>query len=237
MWNTLSTEYSQPNITNAQQGLPYQPSKNPQGFPIDLTILIADSSPALSLIPNLPAIVPMAFNSHSSLFTPVSTPTASMLSPDPSGSASAINTGSGTPNADSIPDLDPDAQLIDSADEVWGVILGHKLPISPVVTDLRYSLASGYLVKRGASGVEGGEDPVIMGVSLVGIGGGNGNTLVGQRKQMIEGTLKEILYQWRGLSTLAQHKGVTREKGGRNSVLPWHVAVVEKAVNGLEMCM
>ena len=162
-----------------------------------------------------------------------------MLSPDPSGSTSAINTNTagGTPNADAALDLDPDTQLTDYADEVWGVVLNHKLPISPVITEPRYSLASGFLVKRGAKGAEGGEEPAVLGVNVVGIGAGIGaGSGPPAGKNVVEGQLKEVLCQWRGLATLAIHKGVVRERESK-SVLPWHVAVAEKAVDALEMCM
>lgn len=102
-----------------------------------------------------------------------------------------------------------------------------------MVTEARYSLASGFLVKRGAKGVEGGEEPAVLGVNVVGVGSGNGSPT---GKNVVEGQLKEVLCQWRGLATLAIHKGVVRERESR-SVLPWHVAVAEKAVDALEMCM
>ena len=103
-----------------------------------------------------------------------------------------------------------------------------------MVTEARYSLASGFLVKRGAKGVEGGEEPAVLGVNLVSMSSsGSGSPAV---KNVVEGQLKEVLCQWRGLATLAIHKGVVRERG-RRSVLPWHVAVAEKAVDALEMCM
>ncbi|KAF8446495.1 mediator complex subunit 13 C-terminal-domain-containing protein [Terfezia claveryi] len=211
------------------------PSNQSSKTTTSLTILTADPSPALSLAPSLPAIIPQAFNSGSNLFTPVSTPNASMLSPDPSGSTSAINTNTagGTPNADAALDLDPDTQLTDYADEVWGVVLNHRLPISPVVTEARYSLASGFLVKRGAMGVEGDGEPAMLGVNVVGVVSGSGPP---PGKNVVEGQLKEILCQWRGLATLAIHKGVVRERENRG-VLPWHVAVAEKGVDALEICM
>ena len=236
VWVSLAAESTQQYTTNSQTGPLSQSSITMRNNGIILTILIADTAPALSLIPSLPIISPQAFNPHSSLFTPVSTPNANMLSPDLSGTSTLnTNTAGGTPSADTIPELDPDAQLIDYADEVWGVILSHKLPISPVMVEARPSLVSGFLVKRGAIGLEGGEEPVVMGVSLVGGNCSPGPTATGgqARKQVLEAQLKEVMCQWRGLSILAQHKGVVEETG---SVLPWHVAVVHKVIAGLEVC-
>lgn len=106
------------------------------------------------------------------------------------------------------------------------------------MVDPRSSLVSGYLIKRGAHGVEGGEEPVVMGVSLVGGNCSPGPAASGgqARKQALEAQLKEVMWQWRGLLILAQHKGVIEERGGARSVLPWHVAVVHKVVAGFEGC-
>lgn len=92
-------------------------------------------------------------------------------------------------------------------------------------------------MKRGAKGVEGGEEPLVMGVNLVWMSSGAAGAAQQTRKNMAEAKLKEVLCQWRGLATLAQHRGVTGQKEGLGSVLPLHVAVVEKAVSGLELCM
>ena len=241
VWNTLSIEPTLPH-TLTHPG----PSHNTSSPSLSLTILVTDPSPQLSLVPTLPAIIPQAFNPQSSLFTPVSTPQPSTLSPDPSGATAAMNQG--TPGADAIPDLDPDAQLVDYVDEVWGVVLAHKLPIGSTTVDARHALASGFLVRRGAAGLEGGEEPIVMGVNLASMTAGGGvigatPTLAGlpggqaPRKHTVEGALREVLTQYRGLVTLAQHKGVVETAGKKGSVLPWHVAAVERAVTGLEICM
>ena len=156
----------------------------------------------------------------------------------------------GTPGTDpNVPDLDPDAQLVDSADEVWGLVLWHRLPISLSVVHPMPSLASGFLFRRGTAAAEGAEEPIVLGVNVVTMGGrdptggaGNGNGKGGSawKKQSpkSEAILKEVMGQYRGLLTLAQHKSVeVAQEGKRGSLLPWHVAVVEKAIDGLERCM
>lgn len=45
-----------------------------------------------------------------------------------------------------------------------------------------------------------------------------------------EGLVKEVLAQYRGLGTLAKLKGVKGTKGG---IIPWHVAVAKRGVEGL----
>ncbi|KAF8459836.1 mediator complex subunit 13 C-terminal-domain-containing protein [Kalaharituber pfeilii] len=261
LWTSLANESTQPHTPASQPG-PSSSVPLPNTPTTQLTILTVDPSPPLSLIPSLLPIAPLAFNPQSSLFTPATTPQPSTVSPDPSGSTASLNpnTGpsnsTGTPNADpSMPELDPDAQLVDYADEAWGVVLKHKLPVGAAVVEMRQGMASGYLVKRGAVGVEGGEEPIVMGVSVVGMVGANGSPGmagmggmgIGGRGKMAEETLKEVLECYRGLATLAQHKGVVTGGGGgragsggrsgKGNVLPWHVAVVEKAVGGLEGCM
>ena len=84
--------------------------------------------------------------------------------------------------------------------------------------------------------MEGGEEPAVLGVNVVRMNGVGTGSASFAGKNVAEGQLKEVLCQWRGLATLAIHKGVVREREKR-SVLPWHVAVAEKAVDALEMCM
>ncbi|KAI5807888.1 mediator complex subunit 13 C-terminal-domain-containing protein [Peziza echinospora] len=224
-------------------------------FGSPLTFLLTDPSPPLSIVPSLPPILPHNLNpqSSSSLFTPASTPQAtSTVSPDPSGSALTPGTAAAQDPASSStipPELDPETYLVDYADESWGVLLGHRVPVCQSAVEGRMSLCSGFLVRRGAA-ESGGAGMGAVGVHLVkdsaaGNGGGRRNA---------EGVLREVLGQYRGLAALAMGKGVVGENagwgggggsgsGGGGGVaggragLPWHVAVVVKAVEGLEICM
>lgn len=42
--------------------------------------------------------------------------------------------------------------------------------------------------------------------------------------------MREVLAQYRGLGTLARWKGV---RGSRGGILPWHIAVAKRGVEGL----
>jgi Mediator complex subunit 13 C-terminal domain len=79
--------------------------------------------------------------------TPVATPLAQANeSPDPSGGI--MSTPGGTGNAEATAEFDPEARWIDSADEVWAIILNHRVPACPDTetdSEIRFALASGFL--------------------------------------------------------------------------------------------
>ncbi|KAL7271102.1 mediator of RNA polymerase II transcription subunit 13 [Rhizina undulata] len=185
--------------------------------PLNTTILLsANLAPKLSLTPILPPLNPSAFNPQITLFTgttpPVSTPQGpATLSPDQFGNAG------NTPSADPLPDLDPDSSLVDYVDEVWGVVLNHRLPVRDSVLQTRWSRASGLLIKR--TGTVEGDALSVLEVQIM-----SGGT----------GELREVLKMWRDLGTLSVWKGVVERKGG---CWPWHLAVVERAVGVLGWVM
>lgn len=111
-------------------------------------------------------------------------------------------TPAATPSADAALNQDtmtndPDARLVDIADESWGVILAHRLNNSQSIVDYRPSLVSGLLIKRGteggpsatgggaaASATVGGSNsaaevppvgPIVIGVNLVWLGAVSGS--------------------------------------------------------------
>ncbi|KAF2745307.1 hypothetical protein M011DRAFT_469686 [Sporormia fimetaria CBS 119925] len=55
-----------------------------------------------------------------------------------------------------------------------------------------------------------------------------------QHRATAETLLKEVLSQYRGLGTLARLKGI---RGSRMGVVPWHIAVAKRGVEGLEVCV
>lgn len=79
--------------------------------------------------------------------TPVATPLAQANeSPDPSGGI--MSTPGGTVNSENVAEFDPDARWIDASDEVWGIVLNHRVPLctrSDTEKETRFALASGYL--------------------------------------------------------------------------------------------
>jgi mediator of RNA polymerase II transcription subunit 13 len=79
--------------------------------------------------------------------TPVATPLAQANeSPDPSGGI--MSTPGGTATSDNVTDFDSDVRWLDASDEVWGIVLNHRVPASTrseADKETRFSLASGYL--------------------------------------------------------------------------------------------
>jgi Mediator complex subunit 13 C-terminal domain len=79
--------------------------------------------------------------------TPVATPLAQANeSPDPSGGINS--TPGGTTNAEAASEFDPEARWVDAADEVWAIVLNHRVPAclgEDPEKEVRLALASGFL--------------------------------------------------------------------------------------------
>ena len=136
---------------------------------IGIILLTVNPDPPLSLMPASPQ-PPQATNNLS----PVSTPQG--VSPSDPSAGAAATPSEVTQDAAN----DPDAHLIDSTDETWGVVLGHRLNNSNSLTEWRPSLASGFIIKRGGDGSStsapnNSEDttipgPIAVGVNVIWIG-------------------------------------------------------------------
>ncbi|KAF2098312.1 hypothetical protein NA57DRAFT_77101 [Rhizodiscina lignyota] len=138
---------------------------SPSSVPIGTVLISINPDPPLSLMP--PATQP---TQNANNLTPVSTPQG--VSPsDPSAGAAATPSEVAQDAAN-----DPDAHLIDTTDETWGVVMGHRLNNSHSLTEWRPSLASGFLIKRGGDGSSSRDDegnvqgPIAVGVNIVWIG-------------------------------------------------------------------
>jgi mediator of RNA polymerase II transcription subunit 13 len=196
---------------------------------ISLTLVTVDTNPSFELLPLSVSVAPNILAVQSSVYTtPVSTPQASIFSPEP-GNVNTPQRDSGPANAptpsDSNTDLkiDADATLIDISDQTWGAILSHRLNNSRSLLEFNPTLISGYLIKRSGAGPS--DVPAVIEVSIV-------HSEVYPR--MLDSLLREILGLYRGLATLARVRGcVDPTKDGR----PWHVAAAEKGVKVLYMLM
>lgn len=147
--------------------------------------------------------------------TPGNAPTPAVESPANPGTPGDIS---------SEPDID--ARIIDCTDECWGAILSHRLNNSNSLLELNLALMSGYMIKRG--GMSSDDPPVLLEVNIV------HSDIVGNTRAFYEGMLKEIIWYYRGLATLAKARGVIDPvRDGR----PWHVAAAEKAVKALYMLL
>jgi len=196
---------------------------------ITLTLITVHTNPSLELLPPSISVAPNVLAAQSSVYTtPVSTPQASIFSPEP-GSVSTPARDSGPANAPTPNDsnaelkIDADATLVDITDQTWGAILSHRLNNSRSLLEFNPTLISGYLIKR--SGATSSDVPVVIEVNIV-------HSEVYPR--MLDPLLREILGLYRGFATLARVRGcVDPVKDGR----PWHIAAVEKGVQALYMLM
>ena len=79
--------------------------------------------------------------------TPVATPLAQTNeSPDPSGAV--MSTPGGTINTENVNEFDPDARWVDATDEIWAIVLNHRVRAcceSDSETESRFASASGFL--------------------------------------------------------------------------------------------
>ncbi|KAK8023131.1 hypothetical protein PG991_007012 [Apiospora marii] len=199
---------------------------------VSLTLATVDTNPSLQLIP--PTVkVPTAGGSAAFYTTPVSTPQASIVSPEQSGNGPPTPsirgvdggpTSAPTPGGGTTDDSEADATLVDVTDHMWGAVLAHRLSNSMSPTDLNPAIVSGYLVKRGGPRPE--DPPAVMEVNIVHSEGCN--------PRAYETAMRELLTYYRGLGTLARARGmVDKEVDCR----PWHIAAAEKGCRTLYMLM
>ena len=186
--------------------------------------------------------------------TPNSTPQAIMtVSPDPSGpSNNAPPTPAPTETAASIAENDPDAHLVDTTDESWGMLLAPTYA-SPSNSDCqsssRYStstpstaLVSGVLFKRGDSHSPASNCRLqSLSVSLhwdIRIRP-SGAVDEGPAKQA-EATLREVLRMYRNLGLLTKVRRLDSvgqsfaDQGKCFNLMPVHVAGAVKAADALD---
>ena len=191
---------------------------------VTMILMTVDTNPSLQLIP---PVVKLPQPSAPFYTTPVSTPQASIVSPEQSGTpatpARDANATAATPGADGAGETDSDAVLSDITDQTWGAVVGHRLNNSSSVLEVHPALVSGYLIKRTGTRIE--DAPVLMEVNLI-------HTDASPRAY--EPLLREMLSYFRGLGTLARARGVVQREA---DVRPWHVAAAEKAVRAMYLLM
>lgn len=113
----------------------------PSAFQIITFLVLVDPNPP---IPLFPKNLPISTAQTGPTKTPVGTP-QSGISPD----TNQVGTPAATPSEIIQETLtnDPDAHLIDITDETYGVILGHRVNVSPSITECRPSISSGFLIR------------------------------------------------------------------------------------------
>lgn len=219
-----------------------------QPFSLITVLFAVDLSPSISIIPplampNSPS--PSAANRQAA-YTPVSTPKPG-VSPDPSAMTPAA-----TPSelAASEAAHDPDAHVVDVTDDTWAVILSHRFNLQTGPLEYRQSLSSGLLIKvPPGTPTQNPFNPLevidpskvhCIGVHLL-WGRNQGKSPDTQdrawnhpslvAKGLADGLLREFLILFRNLALLAKVRDMRDWKAG---LVPWHVLVASKAVDGLD---
>ena len=192
---------------------------------IAMILMTVDTSPSLQLLPPAVQVSPTTVGFYT---TPVSTPQANIASPEQGTTPvtpmrDAGTTGTPTPGAEAAGEAESDTALLDVTDQTWGAVVGHRLNNSSTPLELQPALVSGYLIKKTSTKLE--DPPALMEVNLV-------HTEATARAY--EPLLREMLSNFRGLSTLARARGVVEREV---DVRPWHVAAAEKAVRALYILM
>jgi mediator of RNA polymerase II transcription subunit 13, fungi type len=181
------------------------------------------------------------------IHTPVSTPKPG-VSPDPGGMTPAA-----TPSEQVASDAanDPDAHLVDITDETCAVIISHRLVLRTGPVEYRQSLSSGLLIKVPPSNPAKNPfnpaeivDPSKVNCIAIHLlwARNQGKSPENQdrawnhpsmvAKSQADGLLREFLILFRNLALLAKVREVKDWKAG---LVPWHVLVAAKAVDGLDV--
>lgn len=226
-----------------------------QPFLFVMVLTSVDLSPPIHVQPPASPSGPPNMVFRQTAQTPA-TPSVAGASPD-AGAPTPAPTPSDAVSAEIA--SDPDAHLVDATDETWGVILAHRLNLRATRTEFHQSLSSGLLVKipppapaenpfaapagapaRAAGAARADADAVgCVGVHLLWAHNsakgpaaehswGHSSTV---SKPHADGVLREYLGHFRNLALLAKVRGLD---DGRAGLVPWHVLVAVRAVEGLD---
>ncbi|KAK9325989.1 mediator complex subunit 13 C-terminal-domain-containing protein [Lipomyces orientalis] len=196
---------------------------------ITATFVCVDTNPSLS-------VQTQASDATAIYSTPVATPQRPRIespSTDTAAAAAAASTTpaaldtSGTPTSSGFTttatatDQDPGV-LVDLKDETYGVVMNHKLRLDPLdVLSVRFSVASGYLVKPSVDDNSAVMSVFELSVLYAAPAAGPAGFETGAMSAVVE----DLLRDYRRLAAYGAAAGVC---DGRNGVLPWHVAAVDK---------
>jgi mediator of RNA polymerase II transcription subunit 13 len=224
-----------------------------QPFPFVMVLTSIDRSPPIHIQPPAAQRASGAPTKQSAP-TPATPGFAAGASPD-AGAPTPAPTPSDAVSAEIA--ADPDAHLVDATDETWGLILAHRLNLRATATEYYQSLSSGLLVKLPPRTPT--ESPFAIGAGAVRAdtvgrvavhllwahnnsaksqeqqqqqrGGGEWGHSSSVSKPHADGVLREYLGHFRNLALLAKVRGLD---DGRAGLLPWHILVVVRAVEGLD---
>ncbi|RMY63864.1 hypothetical protein D0863_10224 [Hortaea werneckii] len=218
--------------------------EKPRKQPFSVTLLLAKTNPDLQVSTPAPADDGESKNAGSgaTILTPATTPqgTAVTVSPDTNGSNAPPTPAPSDPAA-TIAETDPEAILVDLADETWGMLFSPtSFPTGDKGPAASRSIASGALFKRGGLGLE--TSTSALGRTLPSLVVNllwtvqvrpNGNVDEGNVKQS-EMTLREVLRLYRNLGVLTKARGIAM--GDEETSLPVHLLTAVRgaqAVSGL----
>ncbi|WPH02459.1 Hypothetical protein R9X50_00532300 [Acrodontium crateriforme] len=234
----LTAEAAEASIHQCWRKIITQPRKHL----IHVTFLTIDLFPSLKLLPPQPNMddAPAGGVPGTSVLTPASTPqgTPFTFSPDAS-SHTAPPTPAPTDVSANAVDNDPDAHLIDFADETWAVLFSPTYARAQ-----KYSaFANGALFKRGEPDIDHFSlasyakslPSLIVGLHWTIQVRPNANVDEGNVKQA-EATLREALRMYRNLSVLTRARGLGCPKDGKVdwNVMPVHLVAALRGVEGLD---
>jgi mediator of RNA polymerase II transcription subunit 13 len=205
-------------------------ASKPRAQLLCVTLLSVRANPALMLSLPLPADLSSANGHDFGAFTPAATPQGAnaVNSPEVGGHLTAPPTPAPSEPAASMSEIDPDAYLVDLADENWAMLLCPKL--LQIIN--RHAMATGVWFRRGETDSPGGIVLPSVGVSLywtIQVKPG-GLMDVGQPKHA-EMALREVIKMYRSLAVLTSARGLDI---GTSALLPVHMAAAAQGVAGLE---
>lgn len=203
----------------------------PRAQALCVTLLSLQQDPILALTPPSPNPTDVQPNAaDAGIFTPASTPSAAnaISSPDVNSQTPAPPTPAASEGVAAIAENDPDAHLVDLADETWAMLLSPKL----LMMSSSNVLASGVVFRRG-------EPEPTPGAKLPSLGYSvhwtiqvkpSGSVDEGQAKYA-ELTLRDAMKAYRNLSVLTN---VRKLAVRQFLLLPIHMAVAKCGADGLE---
>jgi mediator of RNA polymerase II transcription subunit 13 len=205
-------------------------ASQPRAQLLCVTLLSVRTDPDLLLSLPLPADLSSANGVDFGAFTPAATPQGanSVNSPEVGGHLSAPPTPAPSEPAVPMTEIDPDANLVDLADESWAMLLCPKL----LQMVNRHAMATGILFQRGDTDASGGVVLPSVGISLYWTIQVKPSGLmdVGLPKHA-EMALREVMKMYRSLAVLTSARGLDI---GNTALLPVHMAVAAQGVTGLD---
>lgn len=167
--------------------------------------------------------------------TPVSTPQGGITSPDqlmpatPTPGGTSMFNASTPPEPAIDPNVDGDLNLVDPAEESWGVVLPYGVNQSKNMGLLLPAQITGLLVKRRGPKLEDGH--LVTEISLLDC---SVHVTEPTKEPPLDDLLEDVIKQYRGLLTLGVTRGCIDPL---SECVPWHIATVVRGCRALGTVM